>query len=127
MVERLYSNSIPRGAERSLADNGADLGLQLRRFAQTPLARLLATEAGTPEARQRLQQLQCDHNPRALRQMALDLPGAPLPDEDIACFGKLTAEQLHTQSFAVGFPSIAGTTGSFFMCHFLWRFKTLKN
>jgi hypothetical protein len=37
--------------------------------AQTPLARLLATEAGTPEARQRLQQLQCDHNPRALRQM----------------------------------------------------------
>jgi len=36
--------------------------------AQTPLARLLVTEAGTPEARQRLQQLQCDLNPRALRQ-----------------------------------------------------------
>jgi hypothetical protein len=36
--------------------------------AQTPLARLLATEAGTPEARQRLQQLQRDQNPRALRQ-----------------------------------------------------------
>ena len=39
IVERLYSNSIPRGAERSLADNGADLGLQLRRFLQSPLAR----------------------------------------------------------------------------------------
>ena len=36
--------------------------------AQTPLARLLATEVGTPEARQRLQQLQLDQNPRALRQ-----------------------------------------------------------
>lgn len=36
--------------------------------AQTPLARLLATEVGTPEARQRLQQLQRDQNPRALRQ-----------------------------------------------------------
>jgi len=36
--------------------------------AQTPLARLLATPAGTPEARQRVQQLQHDQNPRALRQ-----------------------------------------------------------
>ncbi len=35
--------------------------------AQTPLARLLATKAGTPEARQRVQQLQRDQNPRAVR------------------------------------------------------------
>jgi len=36
--------------------------------AQTPLARLLATTACPPAARQRLQQLQRDQNPRALRQ-----------------------------------------------------------
>jgi len=37
--------------------------------AQTPLARLLATEASAPAERQRLQQLQQDQNPRALRQV----------------------------------------------------------
>ena len=36
--------------------------------AQTPLARLLATEACPPAARQRLRLLQRDQNPRALRQ-----------------------------------------------------------
>jgi hypothetical protein len=30
------------------------------------------------------------------------MPGAPLPDEDIAGFGNLSTEQFYTQSFAYG-------------------------
>jgi hypothetical protein len=30
----------------------------------------------------------------------------------------LTTEDFHAQAFAVRFPAVAGTTSSFFVCHF---------
>ena len=42
---------------------------------------------------------------------------ATLTDDDVACFGVLSAEKFHTQSFAFRFAAVSRTTGSFFVCH----------
>jgi len=43
--------------------------------------------------------------------------GATLTDDDVAGDAGLTAKNLHTQTFAFGFTTIAGTTDTFFMSH----------
>ena len=37
---------------------------------------------------------------------------------DIACFGVLTAKNLHSESFAFRLTAVLRTTNTFFMCHF---------
>jgi hypothetical protein len=43
--------------------------------------------------------------------------GASLTNNNVAGNGSLTAKYFYAKSFTVGFPSVLGTTGSFFMCH----------
>jgi hypothetical protein len=43
--------------------------------------------------------------------------GAALANDDVAGNGALTSKDLHAEAFAVGFPTVFGTTYSFFMCH----------
>ena len=44
---------------------------------------------------------------------------ATLTLDDVACFGVLTAENLHSESFAFRLTAVLRTTNPFFMCHFL--------
>ncbi len=40
-----------------------------------------------------------------------------LTDQNIACFGYLTSEDLNTQSLAFRFTAVLRTTNTFLMCH----------
>lgn len=44
---------------------------------------------------------------------------APLSDNDIPRFHKLTAETLHAKPLALAVPAVPGTSSRLFMCHFL--------
>ena len=45
-----------------------------------------------------------------------------LTNQDITGHTGLSAKNFHTQTFAFGFTTIAGTTDTFFMSHFILRF-----
>ncbi len=47
---------------------------------------------------------------------------ATLTLDDIACFGVLTAKNLHSESFAFRLTAVLRTTDTFFMCHFFLEF-----
>ena len=48
---------------------------------------------------------------------------ATLTLDDIACFGVLTAKNLHSESFAFRLTAVLRTTDTFFMCHFFLLFN----
>ena len=52
---------------------------------------------------------------------------AALTFDDVACFGVLTAKNLHSESFAFRLTAVLRTTNTFLMCHFYLRFLGLCN
>ena len=46
--------------------------------------------------------------------------------DDIARFSALTAKNLNTESFAFSLAAVLRTTYTFLMCHFLLRFRGVK-
>lgn len=46
-----------------------------------------------------------------------EMNGTTLANDDVSCFGELSAINFHAEAFAVGFATVTGTTGTFLVSH----------
>ena len=51
---------------------------------------------------------------------------AALANDDVACFGELTAKYLQSESLAFRLTTVLRTTYTFLMCHFLLIFRVTQ-